>query len=456
MKTRVRLSLLIICSLICTACTNTAEADMQPQPQAVSVQDTLGMVPDFSYAVPEQIPNIFVDSTGYCPKDKKIAFFVGNNLTGPFEVRDIVSDETVYTGNLHEAADKDDRTLYAGNFTGLEEYGKYYIWQEQIGDSYEFEISDSVYEKEFVVLHRLAEEYTYTNVSDATYTLTNMLFFQEMFGDVNVDSVYMKEKIGQLLYSQDTKSGAFYCEILDAPIDVSQAAVPAEGIITQPEGTVSLTTTAQMAGLLAKYSYLYKETEPVFAMECLRASQKAYKYVEQYRGNTDTDAWYFAATELFRTTGQYQYRNAIREYDAMEPGLKSRTMQNYTILADFTYLSTAYGTDYNRCALLLDKYMDRAQEISVSATKENFYVHSDIETMSDCDILDDMIILGIVNHVLSGQEYEGIERNYIHYLSGANMEAKNYLAERMLVPDPAEGVNITNVAKLLVIFGNMG
>ena len=92
----------------------------------------------------------------------------------------------------------------------------------------------------------------------------------------------------------------------------------------------------------------------------------------------------------------------------------------------------------------------------MSATKENFYVHSDIADMSDGDILDDMIVLGVVNHVLSGQEYEGIERNYIHYLSGTNMEAKDYLAERILVPEPAKGVNITNVAKLLVIFGNMG
>ena len=454
MKTRVRLSLLIICSLICTACANTVVVEEVP-PVAVPMQDTLGMVPDFSYAVPEQIPNIFIDSSGYCPEDKKIAFFVGNDLEGSFEVRDAVTDETVYTGSLFKAADKDGKILYAGNFTGVEAEGKYYIKQEQIGDSYEFEVSSSVYEKEFLVLERLAREYTYTNVSDAVYTLTNMLFLQEMFDEVGIDTAYVQKMLSTLLNSQDSKSGAFFSEIMEEPVNVAQAAVPAEGIIAQPDGTVSLTTTAQMAGLLAKYSYLYKSTDPAFSMECLRAAQKAYKYMEQYRGNTDTDAWYFAATELFRATGQYKYRNAIREYDAMEAGLKSRTSQNYTVLADFTYLSTAYGTDYNRCAALLDGYMDRAQDISVNATKENMYVHPDVATMSDGDILDDMIILGVVNHVLSGKEYEGIERNYIHYLSGANMEAKDYLARRMLVPNPADGVNITNAAKLLVIFGNM-
>jgi len=452
LKTRVRLSLLIICSLICTACTNTVAAEVEPS--AVPVQDTLGMVPDFSYAVEEQAPNIFIDSTGYCPEDKKIAFFVGNGLDGSFEVRDALSDETVYTGNFVEVTVMEECVLYAGNFTGLMKEGKYYIRQAQIGDSYEFEISDLVYKKEFAVLESLAEEYTYTNVSDVAYMLTNMLFLQEMFGEEGVDSLYIRDALSGLMHSQEEKSGAFYSEILEAPIEVLQTTSAEETSRTQ-EGTVSLTTTAQMAGLLAKYSYLYKTMDPVFSAECLRAAQKAYKYMEPYRSNTDTDAWYFAATELFRATGQYKYRNAIREYDAMETGTKSRSTQDYTVLADFTYLSTGYGTDYNRCGELLDGYMDRAQEISVKATKEYFFVHPDISDMSDGDILDDMIVLGVVNHILSGQEYEGIERNYIHYLSGTNMEAKDYLAKRMLVPNPAEGVNITNVAKLLVIFGSL-
>ncbi len=454
MKTRVRLSLLIICSLICTACTNTASVDAEMQ--AVPMQDTLGMVPDFSYAVEEQKPNIFIDATGYCPEDKKIAFFAGKELDGTFEVRDADTEETVYSGSLVKTADMDEGVLCAGNFSGLSKEGRYYIWQAQIGDSYEFEISDSVYEREFVVLETLAREYTYTNVSDAAYTLVNMLFLQEIFGEDGVDSLFIKEKLTELLFSQDAKSGAFYSEIMQAPIKEVQPADTAGGMAQEPVGTVSLTTTAQMAGLLAKYSYLYRQAEPAFAQECLRASQKAYKYMEQYRDNTDTDTWYFAAAELFRATGQYKYRNAIREFDAMEESGKSRSVQNYTVMADFTYLSTSYGTDYSRCESLLDNYMDRAQEISLSATKENFYVHSDIAAMSDGDILDDMIILGVVNHVLSGQEYEGIERNYIHYLSGANPQAEDYLAKRMLVPDVEEGVNITNVAKLLVVFGNMG
>ena len=121
-------------------------------------------------------------------------------MDGSFEVRDADTGETVYTGSIVEAADMDGRLLFAGDFTGLSKEGKYYIRQTQIGDSYDFEISDSVYEKKFVVLERIAREYTYTNVSDAAYILTNMLFLQEMFGEDGVDSLYVKDMLTKLMY----------------------------------------------------------------------------------------------------------------------------------------------------------------------------------------------------------------------------------------------------------------
>ena len=66
-----------------------------------------------------------------------------------------------------------------------------------------------------------------------------------------------------------------------------------------------------------------------------------------------------------------------------------------------------------------------------------------------------MIVLGVVNHVLSGQEYAGIQRNYIHYLAGVNAEAKNRLYEEIIAPDSQDGEYITNIAKLMAILGNM-
>ena len=139
----------------------------------------------------------------------------------------------------------------------------------------------------------------------------------------------------------------------------------------------------------------------------------------------------------------------------MDPALHSNSVQGYTVLADFIYLSTPRGTDYVRCNALLDKYMEMAQTISMSSSRENFYVLENIDVMSDKEILEDMIILGIVNHVLSGQEYAGIERNYVHYLSGVNMETENYLFEKMTGSLTPDGMDIANISRLLIIFGNL-
>ena len=282
-------------------------------------------------------------------------------------------------------------------------------------------------------------------VSDQAYLLANYMFVDEMFSKTWTNMSYIRAKMEMLLYSQDTATGAFYSEIMEEPVDAGMN-----------DGTISLSTTAQMAGVLAQYVYLYRETEdPVFINKCLQASQKAYRYMEKYRDNTDTDTWYYAATQLYRLTRQYKYRNAIIEYDTLPVESRSSTMYGYTILADFAYLSTPYGTDYNRCELLLDYYLDKAQSISMQSSREHFYVLPDIDAMNDKDILDDMVILGIVNHVLSGQEYAGIQKNYIHYLSGTNKDRQDYLNARMLKENGTDRINTGNATKMLVVYANL-
>lgn len=452
MRTKVWLSLLVISSLFCAACAEPAPV-VETVSQIPIEQDTLEMVPDFSYVVTPQIPHVYIDQIGYRSEDKKKAYFYGTELEETFCIQDEATGEEVYSGTLHKVKDIDGKGLYVGDFSLFSRQGEYVIEHPQLGDSYEFMIEDSVYEREFFVLQKSAKEYNYTTVSDLTYVLANMMFVQEMFESEKIDISFIEKNMKMLLNSQDTANGAFFNEIFTEPIINEQSAL--EQTASEPIGTVSLTTTAQMAGVLAQYSVLFRERDPVFAAQCLNAGQKAYRYMEQYKANTDTDAWYYAAAQLYRATGQYKYRNAIAEYDAVDSSLYTSTSQGYTILADFVYLSTPRGTDYARCEVLLNKYMDKAQMLSVNSSRENFYVLQNIDTMTDKEILDNMIILGIVNHILSGQEYAGVQRNYIHYLSGVNLESSNYLMEKIAASTSSEGVDITNIAKLLVVFGNM-
>ena len=425
-----------------------------------STQDTLEMKPDFSYVVTEQIPHIIVDQSGYRGKDKKVAFFYGNGINESFEVRENETDKVVYMGTLTKVKETEGKILYTGIFTSFSQEGDYYIHHGQLGDSYDFTIDNELYDKRYKELENKLLKEEYRDVGTQAYLLANYMFIHEMEPDKWINESYIKAKLQRLLEAQDAKTGAFYKEISEKKeVEAVQNVASGQGeaaASAEQQGTVSLSATAQMAGVFAQYVYLYKHTDdPAFINQCLLAAGKAYKYVEKYRDNTDTDAWYYAATQLYRTTSQYKYRTAIAEYDTLPVESRSSTELGYTILADFTYLSTPYGTDYNRCAVLLDSYMDKAQNISVSSSRENFYVLEEITSMSDKEILEDMFIMGVVNYVLSGQEYAGVQKNYIHYLSGVNTEMKDYLNENVLMEDGADCMDAANAVKMLVVYANL-
>ena len=459
MSYKVWLLCIFICCFLCGGCADGMEQTV-PVSAVPSTQDTLEMKPDFSYVVTEQIPHIIVDQSGYRGKDKKVAFFYGNGINESFEVRENEADRVVYTGTLVKVKETEGKILYTGVFTGFAQEGDYYIHHEQLGDSHDFTIDDELYDKRYKELENKLLKEEYKDVGIQAYFLANYMFIHELEPDKWIDESYIKTKLQMLLEVQDAKTGAFYKEVKDKmEMETVQEAVSRQGetiVPAETQGTVSLSATAQMAGVFAQYVYLYKHTDdPAFINQCLLAAGKAYKYVEKYRDNTDTDAWYYAATQLYRTTSQYKYRTAIAEYDTLPVESRSSTELGYTILADFTYLSTPYGTDYNRCAVLLDSYMDKAQNISVSSSRENFYVLEEITSMSDKEILEDMFIMGVVNYVLSGQEYAGVQKNYIHYLSGVNTEMKDYLNENILMEDGADCMDAANAVKMLVVYANL-
>lgn len=444
MKKRVWLFCIFISGLVCTSCALLQEK-ANPVSKVPLEQDTLEMEPDFSYVLPLQQPHILVDQNGYQSGDKKVAYFYGNDLEETFEIRDEKTDKVVYSGSLRQVKEADGKMIYTGVFTDFVGPGSYYIHQKQVGDSYTFTTGVSVYNKKYKEMENLLLKEKPETVSEQAYLLANYMFIDEMFIETWTNMSYIRAKLEMLLQSQDVATGAFYSEILEEPVESGTY-----------EGTISLSTTAQMAGILAEYVYLYRNTEdPVFVNKCFQASLRAYAYMEKYRDNTDTDAWYYAATQLHRLTRQYKYRNAIIEYDTLAVESRSSTPHGYTMLADFTYLSTPYGTDYNRCELLLEQYLDRAQYISTEASREHYYVLPELNTMSDKDILDDMVMLGIVNHILSGQEYAGVQKNYIHYLSGVNPERQDYWNKKMLMEEDTDHINIGNATKMLVVYANL-
>lgn len=442
MRMKVWLSICIMCSFILVSCTPSSANQKNTALSIPETQDTLRLTPDFSYEVIAQKPHVLVDQLGYLPDHKKIFFVLGEELTEEFSIRHGLTGETVYTGVLRRAgkSGKTGKTIYIGDFSDLNVNGLYLVNQKEVGDSKSFYINKLVYRDVSLRLYDKIEEYEFEKTSELCYCLSNIMLTNEIYKDTMENKSFLKEQISKLLLQQEEKTGAV-CENMSN---------------TQNTGRdISLCATAEFAGVMAQYYYNYKDDDFDFSVSCLNAATRAYRYIEKYRDNTDIDTWYFASAELYRITGQYKYRAAIKEYDEYPEELRNISDCDFTMLGDIAYLTTTYRADLQRCQDIMDNYMDIAQNISEQSLKEHYYVTEDIEKTDQKKLLQDMMVLGIVNYVLSGREYAAIQENYIHYFLGRNETSTNYLLDGYLAPQKNNENSITGISECIFILGNV-
>lgn len=426
--------------------------------------DTLELQPDFSYEVIPQTPHIRIDKVGYLPDRKKTAFIVGKDLSLNFSVMNKRTKEVSFQGKLMKVgkADENGDNLYLGDFTKLAEDGTYEIYQPDVGNSYPFEINNSVYNNVSNSLYRIVRTYHYETVGKLSYVLGNIMLTKEIYPNSEDNYFYIKKQMALLIEQQNKKTGAVNLYINNNGLTgdtvmgetlTNDTSIPE----INTKETVSLTSSAEFAGVMAQYYNNYKDYDKAFANQCLQAATKAYNYMEKYRDNTSTDSWYYAATQLYRVTGSYKYKAAIKEYDDFSMEKRTVSEYDFTLLGDLAYLSTSYHTNLSRCQNLMNQYLQEAQEISYHSSKEHFYVQENIDIMSEDELLNKMMVLGVVNYVLSGREYAGIQENYIHYFFGVNDSLKNRLTEDFITTadtDPMKK-NISKISELIFVLGNV-
>ena len=67
---------------------------------------------------------------------------------------------------------------------------------------------------------------------------------------------------------------------------------------------ITMEATIHFAATMAKFSYLYQGYDREFATLCLQASDRAYRYVENYLADVSQEQYFFAAAELYRAVPQ--------------------------------------------------------------------------------------------------------------------------------------------------------
>lgn len=480
---RTKRILLYVLLCVCFCMAGCEEVNLTEEEETVPVYSFVSMEDEavLEYNVPRSSPHILVDQWGYNSSSSKLAYFFGEELPKEFQVRDAESDITVYVGKLDGETYSEDykANISFGDFSELEKTGKYYIYAENLGSSYNFSVGEDMYKDLFTESCRtyyynrcgitlteknagpnahnachtgksvLREDITVSmdvtggwhqdatgskNVENAAGTMAGMLLAYELFPDAFLDDSNIPEsgngipdildeikyETDWLLKMQNKDTGAVY----------SAVTYPASDSKT-PVSYVEMSTmnsNRAFAFILAKFSYVYKEFDRDYATLCLQAADRAWKYsqlLEKDEPEYDISWKMAAASELYRASGMADCKKFFDVYFSNPKNYSDMDM--ITFFGCATYLNTRQDVNTDYCSDVIKVIMRRAEDISTESRKSVFKVPMTMDQSNNNHLLEDMMIMTLVDYVISNHEYDTIIGNYLHYFLGQNPMSITYL-----------------------------
>lgn len=477
---------------------------------------------DFSYEKPKESPHILLNRNGYDQTDSKVAFIKGKELPEEFQVVDKKTKMIVFTGKIEKVSfDSESGEYFAqGDFSDLQIKGSYYLQAQFIGQSYSFEITEerfkTIYDNIIGSLyyhrcgtnltgkialnnHRVCHradtclegtdtvidttggwhtDYNFNkSVVESTKMMSDlMLTYEFLHGggstsmenrnqwDMDSMQLLLSEvyyEVPFLLKMQDEKTGAFYGGVRSSEELV--AATPEDDQRKFYVTEISETATAECAGVLAQFSRIYKEIDAKTAEQCLDAATRGYLYLEKQQ--VQGEERYYAACQLYKTTGYVKYSQYVLQYlqdeeqwsgtsaDAQgenrikdspvsissnhlaadrtqKKGNSSQAIFSRKIYGDIAYLTTTYQVDMEVCSSLINQLMSRAQKVSASAREDAYLVYAPGGIRDSQTILEGAFLLAVIDHIVTSHEYVGVMENQLDYLFGRNEIGENLVTNK--------------------------
>ena len=452
------ISLFLCIGLLMSGC---GPVEENPVNQEETELVSMNPEPDLSYEVPVAVPHILVDQVGYPTGGVKTAIFSGNDLPEEFQVIDAQTGEVVYEGPVKEKEREgaaEDYIAY-GDFSDVTQTGTYYLQSSVFGRSYEFIIGDDVYDSLYqesiellgerqtkkinVVLPDkegekvekivqggwLTDEAGNQDLKVAAEVMMVLLTAYELYPASFEDSAtttsnppkllkYIKQQTEWMQMLQDESSGGVYGGILVE----SEAALS-----TYRMSRVDEEASACYAAALAKFSHIYKKYDQEYAAACLKAADRAWKYIEKQAKSTTInresalqEILFCAAAELYRASGQQVYHLPVREI--LEVGITPGETE-WATYGTITYLTTRHYVDVSHCDVIMKQLMSCAEEISASARASAYLTEGNAECNNTKELLWNMVILSVADYVITNHEYATVIENHQHYFLGGNPKA---------------------------------
>ncbi len=451
----------------------------QDTQEEINIITSMEEEPDLAYEVPVSLPNILINQLGYITDSTKTAIFCGEEVPRIFHVVRPDTGEIIYTGYLEDKEYHEEIGEYIsyGDFSEVTAPGTYYLEAPVLGRSYSFTVGDDLYDQVFREACRqyyynrcgmtLTDEYAGEKAHNACHTGKAVLrennsisldvsggWHQDEMGSKDV--VMAAKNIGVMLLSYELYEEAFsdsmgipesgngVPDILDEVKyeiewllkmqDQATGAVYAGVTVynqNEGKGTVSYVEPVKMesarafAMVLAKFSYLYQSYDTEYATNCLKAADRAWKYME-LNGGDQTDPWKFAAAaELYRASGQQSCHRIITEYLFQTDW--DGELDEVTFLGYVTYISTKQQVNLELCENIARKLTQKAEEISEKAKASGYLVEQGEGQEHNLLLLQNMMYLTMVDYMISNHEYETVIENHLHYFMGRNRQAVSYI-----------------------------
>ncbi len=240
-----------------------------------------------------------------------------------------------------------------------------------------------------------------------------------------------KFELDWMLKMQASNGGVYHkvtCENFPGYVAPEKETAP---LIVTP---ITTTSTADFAGAMALAAEVYHDSDPSFANTCLTAAEKAWSFLEQnpnlifenpedittgeYGDTSDKDERYWAAAQLYRTTGNGKYLSAL-ENMAVQTGMDWALVGDYGNIAILTMSNidknaSVYTNAKNSVLKQADKLLKNSQAspYGVSQTVYNWG--------SNMTIANSGIILSLANKLTGETKYQTAAEAQLHYLLGTN------------------------------------
>lgn len=329
--------------------------------------------------------DINVNQIGYLPDAEKKAVVraeLGTDITGSFDIVNVDTEEVVFTGELKDSAENaasGEQTAIA-DFSEVTEAGTYKVVTEEFGESFEFIISDSVYDAvtesaiRMFYLQRCGEAVTddsygheachtggaivYGSTSSSTvavsggwhdagdygrYTVAgakaaaDLMLAYENYGDAFGDDSGIPEsgngipdildevkyELDWMLTMQDSETGGVYHKITCE--NFANTVMPEEETEQLILAPISTTATADFAATMAMAARIFEDLDSDYSDTCLAAAEQAWSYLE----NTPNDGVGFQNPESISTGAYDDKEDADERYWALAELYKTTGTDSY-------------------------------------------------------------------------------------------------------------------------------